>query len=653
MFNSIWKKFMIALLVVAFVPILYFGYQDLQAKELSVTDETLRHIFLNSVTRSTEIERAFINAHMDINYLRSSIAIEFMLSVYSEERNSATYWKSLVEKEFSRFLSLKPGYSSVGFVNDYGDEEVVVIRNGKEIISLENNKKVNRLTAPYYVEAAQLEGFGIAAIPMQSFVHPALNFRNFTLIRYAAKVFDKAGKPRGVIYIDLNGVEILDGLTRTSLERRRKAALLTYEGNYIFNPFAKPASDIPSKQSYKNIKLEFPDKVTAQILSGRSGIIADDPHYLFAYSAVYPQASESGRYYVVLDRIARHQLAPRLDGIKKQYFLGAAGTLLLALIVAVIVSRTLTRQIKKLREGVERFGRHELNHRIDIRSKDEIESLANAYNMMADSLKEYSESLEKKVEERSIRIKQVERKLMQSEKLAAIGFLSAGVAHEINNPISIIVSRLELIGRAIDKGETEKVQKDIKVLKHHAIRIGKIAGSLLTFSREKSVKCSAVDLNEIVGQVIELIQYPIEKKGIELTLRTEPNLPLVWANSSGIEQVIYNIVYNAYQATEPGQTISISSRTEADGRIALEVSDTGLGIPNNELEHIFDPFFTTKEVGDGTGLGLSLSYGLINDFGGSIDVESEPGKGTVFTIHLDGALTRLKREKNELIQSNA
>ena len=608
MFNTIWKKFTLALLVVAFVPIGFFGYYDLLAARSSIADEMTRKVFLNTATRAKEIERAFINARADARHLGSGRVVAFLLNALKEKPEEAVYWKLQVEKEFSMFLSLKPGYSSAGLIDDYGDEAVIAVRHGKRIFSLPEIQKHNRLTAPYYVAAAQLDKFEVSAIPMRSLVDRSRDIRNTTLIRYVTTLFDESSAPMGVIYIDLNGAEIFEGLSRASLERKREAALVTHDGNYIYNPFIQPENQAPPMRETGNIKEEFSRKVVRQILSGRSGIITDQKDHLIAYSAVYPVAGDKKMFYVVYDSYPRALLAPKLSGVKKRYIFGAAGALTLILLLSIGVSYALTRQITKLREGAEKFSNREFGHRIKISSHDEIAALAKAYNLMAESLQEYSQSLEMKVEERTVRIKQVEKKLAQSEKLAAIGSLSAGVAHEINNPISIIVTRTELMQKEFERGETKNLKKDLETLRIHATRIGKIASNLLTFSRKKPGELSAIDLNEVIKKVAALIEHPVSSKGIALSLDLDKTLPEVWANASGMEQVIYNMAYNAYQATEPGQNINISSRLADDKRVTLEITDFGSGIPKTVMEHIFDPFFYHQ--GGGRGLRAGPFYQL-------------------------------------------
>jgi two-component system NtrC family sensor kinase len=207
--------------------------------------------------------------------------------------------------------------------------------------------------------------------------------------------------------------------------------------------------------------------------------------------------------------------------------------------------------------------------------------------------------------------------------------------------------------RAVEKGNTEKLKADLDVLYNHTKRIGQITGDLLVFSRMKSSECEAIDLNEIVKRIVRLVEPPIHRKGIELKMDLAENLPPVWGSEMGIDQVVYNILYNAYQATDAKGTVSLRTSLNYEGRIEIKIADNGQGISSEIMKRIFEPFFTTKEVGQGTGLGLSLSYGIIQEFGGTINVDSEPGKGTLFTVTLDAAEERKAGGKKSVTSMDA
>jgi hypothetical protein len=234
--------------------------------------------------------------------------------------------------------------------------------------------------------------------------------------------------------------------------------------------------------------------------------------------------------------------------------------------------------------------------------------------------------------------KAMERATRQAERLSALGRLSAGIAHEVNNPIGIMTSRIELILMDAEaNGLAEETVADLRVIHRNAIRVATIARNLLSFARETPRERRAVDLNDVVRNVLLLVTNDYGRHDIRLL--PELNAAgLIEAHANALEQVVLNLVTNAAEAMPGGGEIRIQTTTVGE-RVRLVVADTGRGIPAESVSHIFDPFFTTKP--SGTGLGLSVSYGIVEDHGGSITVESTPGQGTTFvlTFPMKGAAT--------------
>lgn len=234
--------------------------------------------------------------------------------------------------------------------------------------------------------------------------------------------------------------------------------------------------------------------------------------------------------------------------------------------------------------------------------------------------------------------RRLERVARQAEKLAALGTLSAGVAHELNNPISIITSRIELM---LMDAEThhlpEEVQEDLRVLHQHAQRVTQIARSLLSFARQSAGERRPLDLSHVVEQTLEFMRKQITREGIEIRATLDRGLPPIVGDTNALQQVVVNLLTNARDAIDGAGEIRIETGPAPDepGRVRLAVTDTGSGIPADALPRIFDPFYTTKPRG--TGLGLAVSYGIIQDHQGRIDVQSEPGKGTTFVISFPAA----------------
>ena len=302
--------------------------------------------------------------------------------------------------------------------------------------------------------------------------------------------------------------------------------------------------------------------------------------------------------------------------------------------------RRLLKPIRLLEKGVNRVARGDFEHRIDIKTGDEIESFANAYNDMTGKLHDLYRDLAQQVNERS-------RQLVRSERLAGVGFLAAGVAHEINNPLASIAfcgealeSRLgELFegrGKGNAKQDREIVEKYLKMIQEEAFRCKEITQKLLAFSRGGDRKREKTDLNEIVLSVLDMVQHVPNSKGKTITFTPAANLE-AWVSAHEIKQVFLNLVVNALDSMDEGGTMSIAHAHRGD-TIELSFKDTGCGMNEEILENIFEPFYTRSRTGKGTGLGLSISHRIITAHGGEIEASSAgPNQGSTFLVRLPTA----------------
>ncbi|MFQ6096529.1 MAG: ATP-binding protein, partial [Armatimonadota bacterium] len=230
-------------------------------------------------------------------------------------------------------------------------------------------------------------------------------------------------------------------------------------------------------------------------------------------------------------------------------------------------------------------------------------------------------------------LQQAQARLVQTEKLSSLGQLISGIAHELNNPLAVVLGFAHHLTRS---SKDAAVKHSCSRIYEQARRCSRIVDQLLTFAREYAPEWTAVDVNEVIRASVDLFAYKFRVRGIRVETLLDPDLPRTGADWHRLQQVFVNIISNAYQSFEgSGQGDTLWIRTSAsDGRIRIVFADNGPGIPPENLTKVFDPFFTTKEVGKGTGLGLSVSYGIIKEHGGDISVESEPGKGAAFTIEL-------------------
>jgi signal transduction histidine kinase len=350
----------------------------------------------------------------------------------------------------------------------------------------------------------------------------------------------------------------------------------------------------------------------------------------------------------------RNSIKEELDtglGQSRRHYQAALWIIIPSSIVGLIVMVGLMRSfyvwvfgpIRDLTDGVSRVAKGDLNHRIHLHSGDEMEDLAVAFNDMLARLCELNTDLARQVNERS-------RQLVRSERLASVGFLAAGVAHEINNPLASIAfcgealdARLEdllRILRATGRGQEEYdiFSKYLKMIQDEAFRCKHITERLLEFSRTGEPRRDLTDLRGLVQAVLDVTQHLPNHKGKQIVFETPPDRPgsrvSAWVNGEEIKSVILNLVVNALESMEDdGQlTIRLSQR---DNIAELRFSDTGCGMSREVLDNIFEPFFTRSRSGKGTGLGLTISHLIISQHGGELEAASAgPDQGSTFTVRL-------------------
>ena len=324
--------------------------------------------------------------------------------------------------------------------------------------------------------------------------------------------------------------------------------------------------------------------------------------------------------------------------------------LLLGLLVSYLVNRTIYLPLKDLDDGAERLAAGDLENSIPVRSKDEFGHLANSFNSMTRALRksrvdleDWGRTLEQKVEKATRELHKAQAETARSEKLASVGLLAAGIAHELNNPLTGVLTFTYLVRKNLPDDSPDA--EDLDLVIRETKRCAGIIRRLLDFSREKTPETTFCDLNILITETVQLIAQAAQLKDIEISTELDEQLPAVWIDEDLVKQVIMNMLVNAQHAIENDGRITIRTRllaasdcsetlAEPQDMAEIVITDSGCGIPPDDLQRIFDPFFTTKGVGKGTGLGLSVSHGTIEAHGGTIEVESTVGKGTEFRIYL-------------------
>jgi signal transduction histidine kinase len=293
---------------------------------------------------------------------------------------------------------------------------------------------------------------------------------------------------------------------------------------------------------------------------------------------------------------------------------------LLALVAAVILARSFDGSLRKLLEAIGRISRGELQHRVDIKDSpgSEFHELGEAFNVMTRNLH------------------QSQRQLVQSAKLAAIGELATNIAYEVNNPLTGVLGYTGLLLKSDDIPTDKK--EHLKTIEHETLRAREILKNLLDFARRRPPLLVKTDVRNLVQSTLEFINGQARPMNVKIIAECPDGLPAVAVDPDEMKNVFVNLINNAFSAMTSGGTLRIRCRADRDRAekevVAIEFLDTGVGIPESQLDKIFDPFFTTRLEGKGTGLGLSISYMIVQNHGGHIEVESKVGEGSLFRVYL-------------------
>jgi len=323
--------------------------------------------------------------------------------------------------------------------------------------------------------------------------------------------------------------------------------------------------------------------------------------------------------------------------------LTAVGVLLLWMFFFTFAHSSVVRPVQALLEGTRRVAGDQLDTEIRVQSKGELGLLGASFNDMTKSLRLAEAELrvlmldlERQVEERTVDLKRAQAALVQSEKLSSLGRLSASIAHEINNPLAGILTFAKLVIRTLEAGTPDEAArhelvKNLALVQRETERCSAIVRSLLDFARDRPVELRQLNVNAAVEEGLQLIAHQAAIQGLTVEKRLAPT-PDVMADFGQLRQAVVNVALNAVQAMGKSGKLTVTTRAVKDGAVEIEIADTGPGIEKEDLARIFEPFFTTKEKG--TGLGLSVVYGILQRHGGQVEVQSERGRGTTFTLRL-------------------
>ncbi len=332
------------------------------------------------------------------------------------------------------------------------------------------------------------------------------------------------------------------------------------------------------------------------------------------------------------------------EGTRRMLVYTLLAILVISSLSVIFIWRVVNNPLKVLEDGTEHLASGDLGYQLDVRSHDEVADLARSFNTMSrelnDARKEiidWGRTLEVRVQQKTQELNRAHEQMLRVEKMASIGKLAAIVAHEINNPLAGILTYAKLLKKRFVSAtaKDDEVFSSLELIESESRRCGEIIKNLLTFARATSMNYQPADLNGVIDRCVRLVQHQLDLSGIQLHLDRAEALPAVQCDPAQIEQVILALMINAIDAMPKGGNLTLRSRRAAGApQVQIEVQDDGGGIPAELLPEMFEPFFTTKERGHGLGLGLAISRMIVERHQGQIEVDSQVGRGTTFTVTL-------------------
>jgi two-component system NtrC family sensor kinase len=462
------------------------------------------------------------------------------------------------------------------------------------------------------------------------------------MMKGAAPVFTADGRFVGVLIggkLLNRDYEIVDKIRTTVFKEE------SYKGQQvgtatIFQDDVRISTNVRNADGSRAITTRVSAEVADAVLKhndtwrGRAFVVND--WYISAYAPIRNFSGNTiGMLYVgSLERPYRDILWKNLIG-----YLGITLlAMILVSIVAMIVANKISRPIRAMADAARKIAEGDYSQKVEVSSDDETGFLANNFNTMVSELvrahqqlREWGETLERKVEQRTTELKAMQAHLIQSEKLAGVGKLAAGVAHEINNPLTCVLTNSSLI--LADLPPDDPRREDLQAIVDETLRCRKIVKGLLDFARQTKPQKQKLSLNKVAEDVVTLVRNQASFQNITIQTELDSDIPSVLADADQMRQVVLNIILNAADAMPQGGQIRVRSLLEPkSNRVMLRISDTGPGIPIEIQDKLFEPFFTTKKTG--TGLGLAIAYGIMERHKGALKVESSLGQGTTIIVIL-------------------
>jgi len=653
MYLSFGKKIFLALLAVALLPLLSAGIVVYRLADSAMKKEVLDGLSALSVS-TFEHFVDYVDEKEDIVNLlaRTQVAkkaLEDLERAYKDGAKDRASFRTLME----RYREIFTPFLRADFSNIY-----LLSREGDVLFSLEGREDLGRnLVSETY------KGTELANVFRKVRASSRMNISELRIFpptgkpaAFIAAPIMKGGKARGVIAFKLDTKGLYRHLTDyTGLGMTGEICLGTRLNGKIV--FAGPLRHDPAAAFRRTVTLGSPLARPLQYAVARkrgSGIVLD---YRGKKTVAVWRYFEPLHLGFVVKQDVDEAFAP-VAAIRRWALIIGGITVIFVMFVSAVVAKSVSRPIKRLQDGVERVGRGDLSHRVGTDTMDEIGQLSRAVDAMTENLsritasrdeldreiavrkkaerdmrkseerlREYSRNLEVMVDRRTAALRDMQRQLIQKERLAAIGQLASSIGHELRNPLGVIGNSVYYLRMKL-KAPEENIEKHLDIMDREIRRTNRIISDLLDFSKARVPQLQKGDINDLVRETLLDLQAPLE---VRVKTDLGKDLPLFLFDPDQVRQLLVNLINNAYQAMDSGGRLLVRTAL-THGFVEITVQDTGPGIPEKELPRIFEPLYSTRAKG--TGLGLSIVKGIVERHGGFITVESRTGEGATFRVRL-------------------
>lgn len=615
------QKFFIAISLLTTVPLLILQFGVVERMEQEVQLRTEHELSAALDKMAGELLLILNNQKSIANGLSRVPAVRRFANSISPNQNLATYNEHAdnLERFFLNYQHSVPSIQALRFIDTSG-KSLVKVKEGKPIAA----KKFDTVNNRYYVSDQSYKEFfkdAISSVSDGNVVISDFELGQVTfgadfcpsMVRYSVPVRDEVDHLLGLLVVNMWGTR-LDSAVKSAMEGYPANSYIIEinnnklrDGIYLYHPDTQKRFADQLKTNFRFTNQVSAEEWLEMRFVESYGSISHDDGRLFYYKTISPFQDRDTKWLLLIEA-SSEKIFESVNNMRRSIWLLVAGLIVVSLLLAVWASGRLTHPIHRLADIIRNFADGERGVRYQGHVNDEVGLAGKAFNYLTTTLEETEKEREKAV-----------RAACQSERLAALGQLAAGIGHEINNPLMNIMSLASLIDEALGEGHDD-VKNDILLLRKEGQRCARIIQGILNFARENEPRMEYFNLATLIEETLELLHHRIETSEIELITHLEKEL-VMQGDAGMLQQVLVNILLNSIQASSAKTKILINA-TEEDEKLCIEIIDQGRGINGNDFSKIFDPFFTTKSEGEGTGLGLSVSYGIIKHHGGNISIEN-------------------------------